>query len=205
MRRARSEPTSRARRKAGASPRWLWKRAAKGKLTTAQVIARYEEVTRLDPGVFWDWVELGRLYQDAGRLPDALRAAKAAAGVAANDRDRSVAFNELGDVQEAQGDLPAALTSYRASLAIAERLAKADPGNARGSATCRCRTTRSATCRWRRAICRRRSTSYRASLAIAERLAKADPGNAELAARPVGVARTGSATCRWRRAICRRR
>ena len=33
-------------------------------------------------------------------------------------------------MQVAQGDLPAALTSYRASLAIAERLAKADPGNA---------------------------------------------------------------------------
>jgi hypothetical protein len=35
-----------------------------------------------------------------------------------------------GDVQRAQGDLAAALTSYQASLAIAERLAKADPGNA---------------------------------------------------------------------------
>jgi hypothetical protein len=33
-------------------------------------------------------------------------------------------------VQRAQGDLAAALTSYQASLAIRERLAKADPGNA---------------------------------------------------------------------------
>jgi len=33
-------------------------------------------------------------------------------------------------VQQAQGDLAAALTSYQASLAIRERLAKADPGNA---------------------------------------------------------------------------
>ncbi|GLI37946.1 hypothetical protein KI811_05985 [Geobacter hydrogenophilus] len=33
-------------------------------------------------------------------------------------------------VGRAQGDLPAALTSFRASLAIRERLAKADPGNA---------------------------------------------------------------------------
>ena len=41
----------------------------KGKLTTAQVITRYEEVTRLDPGVHWDWVELGRLYSAAGRCP----------------------------------------------------------------------------------------------------------------------------------------
>ena len=33
-------------------------------------------------------------------------------------------------MQVAQGNLPAALTSYQASLAIRERLAKADPGNA---------------------------------------------------------------------------
>ena len=33
-------------------------------------------------------------------------------------------------MQQAQGNLAAALTSYQASLAIAERLAKADPGNA---------------------------------------------------------------------------
>ena len=33
-------------------------------------------------------------------------------------------------MQVTQGDLMAALTSYQAALAIAERLAKADPGNA---------------------------------------------------------------------------
>ena len=33
-------------------------------------------------------------------------------------------------MQQAQGDLAAALASYQASLAIAERLAQADPGNA---------------------------------------------------------------------------
>jgi hypothetical protein len=33
-------------------------------------------------------------------------------------------------VQVAQGNLPAALTSYEASLAITDRLAKSDPGNA---------------------------------------------------------------------------
>ena len=41
---------------------------AKGKISTAQVIARFEEVTRLDPGVHWDWVELARLHKDAGSL-----------------------------------------------------------------------------------------------------------------------------------------
>jgi hypothetical protein len=41
-----------------------------------------------------------------------------------------VTFDAIGDVQIAQGDLPAALTSYRAALALHERLAKADPANA---------------------------------------------------------------------------
>src|SRR5262245_55801735 len=63
---------------------------ARGKLTTAQVIARYEEVTRLDPGVHRDRVELSRLYRDGGRLSAALRAAKAAADTAADDRGRAV-------------------------------------------------------------------------------------------------------------------
>ncbi len=103
---------------------------SKGKMTTGQVIARYEEITRLDPGVHWDWVELGRLYHEAGKLSHALRAAQAASDTVENDRDRSVALNELGDIQTAQGDLPAALKSYQNSLAIAERLAQSDPGNA---------------------------------------------------------------------------
>lgn len=101
----------------------------RGKLTTAQVITRYEEVTRLDPGVHWDWVELGRLYQAIGNLPASLRAAQAATKTATDERDQSVANDAIGDVLVAQGDLPAALTAYRASHAIFETLAKRDPRN----------------------------------------------------------------------------
>jgi tetratricopeptide (TPR) repeat protein len=39
-------------------------------------------------------------------------------------------LNRHGDVLVAQGNLPEALKSYQADLAIADRLAKADPGNA---------------------------------------------------------------------------
>ena len=101
----------------------------KGKLTTTQVIARYEDVTRLDPGVDWDWVELGRLYRTAGRLSDALVAAKRAMETAAGERDRGVAFHERGDVLIAQGDLAGGLADYRRYLAIAETLAARDPAN----------------------------------------------------------------------------
>jgi tetratricopeptide (TPR) repeat protein len=98
--------------------------------TTARLIALYEEVVASDPDVHWDWVELRRAYFDAGRLADARRAAGRALATAGDDRDRSVAYVELGDVQVAQGDAAAALVSYRQSLAIRETLAKADPSSA---------------------------------------------------------------------------
>ena len=101
----------------------------KGKMTTNQVIERFEEVIQLDPTLHWDWIELGRLYTDAGRLPDALQAAIAAENAAVDHREQSVAINAKGDVQVAQGDLAAALKSYQSSLAIRERLAQADAGN----------------------------------------------------------------------------
>jgi hypothetical protein len=44
--------------------------------------------------------------------------------------DVSVSHNKIGDVQRAHGNLSAALSSYRASLAIIERLTAADPKNA---------------------------------------------------------------------------
>jgi tetratricopeptide (TPR) repeat protein len=58
------------------------------------------------------------------------RLAKADPGNAGWQRDLSVSHDNIGDVQQAQGNLAAALTSYQASLAIRYRLAKADPGNA---------------------------------------------------------------------------
>jgi hypothetical protein len=42
----------------------------------------------------------------------------------------SASYGSIGYVQLTQGNLPAALTSYKASLAIRERLAKSDPSNA---------------------------------------------------------------------------
>ena len=102
---------------------------AKGKVTTTEAIARFEEVTRLDPGVFWDWVELARLYQSAGGLSDALTASKHAAEAAQTEREQGVALSELGNVQVQQGDLAGALSSYRKALGIAETMAARDPIN----------------------------------------------------------------------------
>jgi hypothetical protein len=46
-----------------------------------------------------------------------------------------VSLEKIGDVQSAQGDLGAALKAYQDSLAIGEKLAAQDPGNADCSAT----------------------------------------------------------------------
>jgi tetratricopeptide (TPR) repeat protein len=45
-------------------------------------------------------------------------------------RELSVSYERVGNVQVAQGDLAGALKSYRDGLAIRERLAMSDPGNA---------------------------------------------------------------------------
>ena len=42
-----------------------------------------------------------------------------------------MSYDRVGDVLVAQGNLTAALQAYRDGLAIAERLAQADPGNAK--------------------------------------------------------------------------
>jgi tetratricopeptide (TPR) repeat protein len=75
------------------------------------------------------WIDLGDSFVVTGSLPDAAEAysrAQEAARRTGDERDLSVSQEKIGDVQRAQGDLAAALTSYQASLRIAERLAQAD-------------------------------------------------------------------------------
>lgn len=55
-------------------------------------------------------------------------------GNAGWQRDLSVSYNKIGDVLVAQANLPDALKAFRDGLAIRERLARGDPGNAIGSA-----------------------------------------------------------------------
>ena len=95
-------------------------------------------------------------------------------------RDLSVSFNKIGDVQSARGNLDAALKAYQDSLAIPEKLAAQDPSNAELAARPLGQLrARSATCRARRAISTPRSRPIRTSLAIREKLAAQDPSNAE--------------------------
>ena len=102
-----------------------------------------------------------------GNLPAALtsyqagfaiidRLAKSDPGNAGWQRDLSVSYREVGDVQMAQGDLPARWNLIGRVSPSRTALRSPIPAMPVGSATCRWRTSKSATCRWRRAICLRR-------------------------------------------------
>ena len=142
-------------------------------------------------------------YHDSLAIAD--RLAKSDPGNAGWQRDLSVSYNKVGDVQVAQGDLAGALKSYSDSLAIADRLAKSDPGNAG----------------WQRDL----SVSYNkigdVLVAQGDLAGRAEilprqprhcrapgeirPRQCRLAARSLGVATRRSATCWWRRATWRAR
>ena len=159
----------------------------KGKVTTDSVIARYEAVVKLDPGVSRDWINLGRLYQDAGRTADARSAAESAAKVAGNDRDKSAALSEFGDVLQSQGDLAGAGKAYAEMLAIDRRLAAADPTNAVTQRDVSIDLDRTGGVLQAQGDLAGAGNAYAEDLAIARRLAAADPTNA-VTQRDVSVA-----------------
>ena len=151
----------------------------RGKQGTAALIARFEEVTRLDPGVHWDWIELGRLYRRAGRLADARRAAEAAARTAEDDRERAVASSAQGDVLQAQGDGPGALAAYRRSHTLHETLAARDAQNSDWQRDLSVSHERIGDVLRAQGDGPGALAAYRRSLALRETLAARDPSNAE--------------------------
>ena len=99
----------------------------------AKATGYYKRATTLDPDDAETWDDYARAAQDAGRLPEAKTAFQHAAlkaRDAGNPRLRYWATLGLGDVAVAQGSLPSAQRLYETALAIAEPIAKADPGNA---------------------------------------------------------------------------
>ena len=147
---------------------------------TARALDAYEKVIALDRSDPWDAIYLGRLYQRAGALDAARRTyADALARLPGTEkRDHAVLLHGIGDVLVAQGDLAGALESYRASMAIRERLAKADPDNAGWQRDLSVSHSKNGDVLVAQGDLAGALESYRASMAIAERLAKADPNNA---------------------------
>src|SRR5262249_43671237 len=137
----------------------------------------------------WMLIQFARNYRilgDTGKqLARANEAHRLLAGLAArkpNDvtyqESLSVAFDEVGDVRVAQGNLTEALKSYSDSLAIRERLAKADPNNAGSQRDLAVSDSNVGGVLRAQGNLTEALKSYNDSLAIRERLAKADPSNA---------------------------
>jgi len=141
----------------------------------------YRDATSLDPDNMAGWLGLGDAAMAAGTLQEAdqgfLKYIELARR-ARDEREVEVGLTRRGDVQVAQGNLPEALKSYQADLAIADRLAKSDPGNAGWQRDLSVSYDRVGDVQVAQGNLPAVLTSYQASLAIRERLAKSDPGNA---------------------------
>ena len=148
--------------------------------SVAEALRWYQIAADLKPEDFWTHIELARLQQAVGSLGVAMSAARAAQNAARDDREHSVALNEIGDVLRSQGDLGTALESYRASHAIFERLAEADDSNAGLQRDLSVSHERIGDVLRSQGDLGTALESYRASHAIFERLAEADDSNAGL-------------------------
>ncbi len=96
----------------------------------------------------------------------------------AAQRDLSVSYEKVGDVLMAQGNLAAALASYQDSLAIKDRLAKADPSNAGRERDLFVAYDKVGEVLVEQGNLAEAQKFFHDSLAIAERLTTADPSNA---------------------------
>ena len=98
----------------------------RGELTTLDLIARYEKITALDPGVHRDWIELSRLYRDAGQFDAAGVAAGNAADTASATGDLDLSLQELAEIAFARGYMEAALKGFQTLQGFRERRVSKD-------------------------------------------------------------------------------
>ena len=146
-----------------------------------RALEAYEKALALDPddieslyGAGSIQIEYGDLNAAQARLERVLTLAKT------EDQafDKYWALLGLGDIKERRGDLQGALKSYNDGLAIIDRLAKADPGNAGWQRDLFISNSKIADVLVTQGNLPEALKSYQAVLVVSERLAKADPGNA---------------------------
>jgi tetratricopeptide (TPR) repeat protein len=92
-------------------------------------------------------------------------------------RDFSINNSKIGDVLHAQGDLSGALSAYRQSLKMSNRLAKIDPSNATWQHDLSTSHTGIGDILREQGDLSGALSAYRHSLAVSKRLANADPSN----------------------------
>ena len=146
-----------------------------------KAVAYYQRATRLDSSDPQTWDDYARAALDAGRTVEAKTAFEQAALKALdnnNPRLRYWSTLGLGDVAVAHGNLPSALQLYETAVAIAEPVAKADPGNAGWQRDLSVSQEKIGDVLRAQGNLPEALKAFNASFAIADRLAKADPGNA---------------------------
>jgi len=94
-----------------------------------EAIEWYEKALAYEPQDFWASIELGRLHWANNSMDAALAATRQAAGLASSDRERMIVHNDLGLYLNEIGKYEEAMEEFRPSLAIAEELAKQEPGD----------------------------------------------------------------------------
>jgi tetratricopeptide (TPR) repeat protein len=148
---------------------------------TARARQYYAEAARLDPSDVSGMLQNGWFQRQAGQL-DAAQAAYAhvIAMAKPGSDDEALIWAQLGkgDIQRERGSLGAALAIYQSAEAIAERLAKSDPGNDSWQRDLSVAYEDVGDVQVAQGDHAGALTSYRDVLAIRDRLAKSDPGSA---------------------------
>jgi tetratricopeptide (TPR) repeat protein len=146
-----------------------------------QARVAYAEAVRLDPnnreGTLWH----GYLEADAGNLAEAETAYRRVVSLGAPGKDDwALCWAHLGpgDVQVAHGGLTAAMGEYELGRAIADGVAKSDPGNAGWQRDLSVSFDKVGDVLVAQGNLPEALKSTRHSLTIRDRLAKSDPGNA---------------------------
>ena len=104
-----------------------------GKEDLNTVIARYEEVVRLDPGHYWDWAWLRYYYTTARRFADAVRASERARAVAEKPARAIILLAEEPFLRRSAGivvDDEDQLTQIRKALSEIRREERSNPDDA---------------------------------------------------------------------------
>ena len=146
---------------------------------TELALKAYERLDDLHTLQTWDAIYLSRLYARSGNLNSAAAVVREALREAGGkvDRDRMVLLSQLGNVQRAQGDLEAALESYRSGMAIAEKLAASDPSNTGWQRDLSVSHNNIGDVQRAQGDLEAALESYRSGMVMREKLAASDPSN----------------------------
>jgi tetratricopeptide (TPR) repeat protein len=156
----------------------------------AEILAAEPDWTDALDAQFWFLMAEGNHAFNHATLDEALsrfhaaqstvhRLLKAEPDAPRSQRDLSVSYEGIGDVQRAQGDLASALSSYKEGLGIREKLAMRDPGHTEWQRDLSVSYDRIGDVQRAKGDLASALSSYKQDLEIEKKLATHDPANTE--------------------------